>query len=191
LPAAKKEAEKYLSIAVKILEDDLKLVVNRKKTHLTNVGDGIPYLGFIIRRKVVSIKPGKVKSFKKRVKELTPRNHGMSLKEMIKRLNPVLRGWGNYFRLANCKGIFNDLMEWIRRRLRMKKMREWKRWKGLHKELRRNGYRGDFLKISMTRWRNSLSPLVHKALPNRWFDELGLVNLSTFTTGILHQFREC
>jgi RNA-directed DNA polymerase len=185
-----KRAEKYLSIAVKILEDDLKLVVNREKTHLTDVHQGVPYLGFVIYSNRVTINLKKVKSFRKRVRELTPRNHGMNVREMIKRLNPVLRGWGNYFRIANCKGIFEKLMEWIRRRLRMKKMREWKSWEGLHKALRRIGHKGEFLKISMVRWRNSCSPPVHKALPNKWFDELKLVNLSKIKTGILHQFSE-
>lgn len=185
-----KEAKKYLNIAVEILEDDLKLVVNRKKTHLTDVWRGVAYLGFVIRRKTVGINPKKIKSFKKKIRELTPRNHGMNVKMMVKRLNPVLRGWANYFRLANCKEMFRKLMEWIRRRLRMKKMREWKGWKGLHKELRRNGFNGEFLKISMVRWRNSCCYLIHRALPNQWFDELGLVNLSTFKTGILHQFRD-
>ena len=115
----------------------------------------------------------------------------MNVREMIKRLNPVLRGWGNYFRAADCKGLFGRLMEWIRRRLRMKKMREWKSWEGLHKALRRIGHNGEVLKISMTRWRNSRSFHVHKALPNKWFDELKLVNLSNMETGILHRFNEC
>ncbi len=119
------------------------------------------YLGFIIRPKVVSIRPKKVKAFKDKIRQLTPRNHGMNVAEMIKRLNPVLRGWANYFRVANCKEQFARLMEWIRRRLRMKRMREWKSWKQLHKALRRRGYEGEFRKISMTRWRNSASPLMN------------------------------
>ncbi|WP_205665788.1 group II intron maturase-specific domain-containing protein [Anoxybacter fermentans] len=53
----------------------------------------------------------------------------------------MIRGWANYFRIANCKTVFARLMEWIRRRLRMKKMKEWKSW----------GYRGEFKKISMRR----------------------------------------
>jgi len=81
-------------------------------------------------------------------------------------------------------------MAWIRRRLRMKQMREWKSWKQLHKALRRRGYKGDFKKISMTRWRNSASPLISMALPNKWFDEIGLVNLETYNVGILRYFRE-
>lgn len=184
------EAVKYREIATELLEGELKLTVNKEKTHITDVYKGVAYLGFIIRPKCVSIHPKKIKALKDKIRRLTPRNHGMNVKEMVRRLNPVLRGWANYFRIANCKGIFAQLMEWIRRRLRMKKMREWKTWKQLHKALRRRGYTGVFEKISMTRWRNSASPLIHLALPNSWFDEIGLINLTTYTVGILHHFRE-
>lgn len=187
---SRKEAGKYRQIATNILEGELKLVVNKQKTHLTSAYKGVPYLGFVIHTRYTSIHPKKIKNFKDRIRQLTPRNHGMNVEAMIKRLNPVLRGWANYFRVANCKGVFAQLMEWIRRRLRMKKMREWKKWKQLHKALRRRGYKGNFLKISMTRWRNSASPLINMALPNSWFDELGLINLASYNVGILHHFRK-
>ncbi len=113
------EARKYQQIATDILEGELKLVVNKEKTHLTSIYKGVAYLGFIIRPKALSIHPKKIKAFKDRIRQITPRNHGMNVEEMVKRLNPALRGWANYFRVANCKGLFAQLMEWIRRRLRM------------------------------------------------------------------------
>ncbi|NLL89316.1 MAG: group II intron reverse transcriptase/maturase, partial [Firmicutes bacterium] len=73
-------------------------------------------------------------------------------------LNRFLRGWIQYFRLANCQRLLREVMGWIRRRLRMKKMREWKSWKGLYRALRQRGLRGDYQKISMHLWRNSASP---------------------------------
>ena len=69
-------------------------------------------------------------------------------------------------------------MAWIRRGLRMKKMKEWKTWKALHKQLRRSGYRGKFEKIRINCRRNSGCTLVHMALPNKWFDAMGLYDLS-------------
>ena len=185
-----RQARKYRDIATEILEKDLKLTVNREKTKLTNDRKGVAYLGFIIRNKTVSIHPENIKKFKDRIRELTPRNHGKNLTAIIEELNPVIRGWANHFRIANCKGIFKELMEWIRRRLRMKKMREWKSWKQLHKTLRRKGYQGEFKKISIYRWRNSNSPLINMALPNKWFDEIGLVNLTKYNVGIFSHFLE-
>ncbi|MDR9757583.1 MAG: group II intron maturase-specific domain-containing protein [Thermoanaerobacterales bacterium] len=101
-----------------------------------------------------------------------------------------MRGWANYFRAANCKTLFAKIMGWIRRRLRMMQMREWKNYKQLHKALRRRGYKGEFKKISMRRWKNSASPLINMALPNSWLDELGLIDLSSYKTGLLPLYYE-
>lgn len=109
-----------MQLATSILEGELKLVVNQEKTHITNINKGIAYLGFIIRPKTVSIHPKKVTALKDRIREITPRNQGMNVEKMVKRLNPVLRGWVNYFQIANCKKHLTELMGWIRRRLRMK-----------------------------------------------------------------------
>ncbi|TEB08700.1 Group II intron-encoded protein LtrA [Pelotomaculum propionicicum] len=190
LARTQREARKYQELATEILEKELKLLVNKEKTHLTSVNEGVAYLGFIIWPKYVSIHPRKIKSIKDRIRQLTPRNHGINVEGMVKRLNPVLRGWANYFRVANCKKLFAQLMEWIRRRLRMKQMKEWKSWKPLHKALRRRGYKGEFRKISVTRWRNSASPLVNMALPNSWFNEIGLIDMASYNVGILHHFCE-
>jgi RNA-directed DNA polymerase len=181
-------ANKNLQIARHILEDKLKLTINEKKTKITQVENGVEYLGFIILRDKIRINPKRIKRFKDKIREMTSRTQSMNIEAMIKKLNPVLRGWANYFRIADCKWMFKALMGWIRRRLRMKQMREWKSWKPFFKALRRNGYRGDFLKISMKRWRNSKCSLVHKAIPNKWFDDNGLINLGTYETGILSHY---
>jgi len=183
-------AKKNLQIAKQILEDELKLTINRKKTKITQVKSGVEYLGVIIWENRVTINPKRIKRIKDKIRELTPRNHGMNVEAMIKRLNPVLRGWANYFRMANCKKKFAELMQWVRRRLRMKQMKEWKSWKALFKALRRNGHKGVYTKISMTRWRNSSCYLIHRAIPNKWFDKAGLINLETYETGTLSHYYE-
>ena len=185
-----RQAERYQEVAFQILEGDLKLTVNRTKTHITSLYKGVSYLGFVIHSKYITIDPKRIKRFKDKVRYLTPRNHGRSVEEQIASLNRFLRGWINYFRIANCKDFLKKAMSWIRRRLRMKKMREWKSWKGLHKALRRLGYKDDFKKISMYRWRNSASPLLSLALPNVWFDQRGLIDLTKYEVGILPRFYE-
>jgi len=185
-----RQAKKYQMIATQILEEDLKLTVNRDKTHITSLSKGVSYLGFVIYPKYISIHPKRIKRFKDAVRRLTPRNHGKNMEQQIAELNRFLRGWIQYFRLANCKGFLSEAMGWIRRRLRMKKMREWKSWRGLHKALRRRGHHGDFKKISMRCWRNSASPLLSLALPNIWFEKLGLLDLTKYDVGIVSQFYE-
>ena len=185
-----RQAERYRATAVQILEEDLLLTVNREKTHLTNIWKGVAFLGFVIRPKCTSIHPKRIKRLKVRIRELTPRNHGMNVEAQIRQLNRFLRGWISYFRIANCQRVLQETMKWIRRRLRMKQMREWKSWKALHRALRQNGYDGDYKRISMFRWRNSASPLLSMALPNSWFDQTGLIDLTQYEVGILHRYFE-
>lgn len=187
---SKSEAGRYREIATRILEQELKLKVNTNKTHITDNDKGISYLGFIIKEKYISIHPKRINKFKEKVRKLTPRNSGYNVEYLVYRLNQVIRGWCNYFRIANCKRVFENLMKWIRRRLRMKQMKEWKSYKSLHKTLRRRGYKGAFKKISMTRWRNSVSPLVCMALPNKWFDDIKLFDMSKVETAVLHYYKE-
>lgn len=185
---SKSEAGRYRILATNILQNELKLTVNSKKTHITNVYKGVPYLGFIIKRSYISIHPKRIKKFKDKIRDLTPRNSGINVETLVKELNPVLRGWCNYFKIANCKVLFGNIAGWIRRRLRMKKMKEWKSYKSLHKALRRNGYKGDFKRIRMWRWRNSASPLLSMALPNSWFDEIKLFDMSKVETKVLYHY---
>ena len=63
-----------------------------------------------------------------------------------------MRGWINYYRVANIKGIIADLMGWIRRRLRMIKLRHWKSYKAMHKEMHKQGIKGNGEKMAMTKW---------------------------------------
>uniref|UniRef100_UPI0038F65878 group II intron maturase-specific domain-containing protein n=1 Tax=Streptomyces galilaeus TaxID=33899 RepID=UPI0038F65878 len=78
----------------------------------------------------------KLKGFKQKVKRLTKRNSGMNLVEVIKRLNPVVRGFVNYFSIANCKRVLEVLARWVRRRLRAIQLRLWKNPARLHKRLK-------------------------------------------------------
>lgn len=185
----KKKAEQYQRIAVEYL-NSIYLIVNEEKTHIASVLNGVKYLGFEIHEEYVKIEDKRVKAFKDKIRSLTPRNSGINVETMIKRLNPILRGWSNYFRVANCKGVFQSLLSWIRRRLRMKKMREWKSWKALHQQLRRVGHKSDFPKISMTHWKNSGCYHIHRALPNEWFEQLGLYDLLSKPTGVLFNYYE-
>ena len=186
---SKRKAEQYQRIATEIL-DSLKLTVNTSKTHISNVDRGIKYLGFIIRRDYLSIDEQRVNRFKDKIRMMTPRNSGIPVTRMIERLTPVLRGWVQYFRIANCTRLYQRLMEWIRRRLRMKKMREWKSWKAFHKQLHRCGFKGVCPKLSMTRWRNSACFHLSFALPNCWFNEMKLFDLTKFKTGVLFNYYE-
>jgi hypothetical protein len=110
-----RQAERYRGIATRILVEDLKLVVNRKKTLLHERRERVPFLGVVISPHHIAIQPKRSQRFKERVRELTPRNHGMNVEAQIAKLNHFLRGWINYFCIANCKEFLKGKMGWIRR----------------------------------------------------------------------------
>jgi group II intron reverse transcriptase/maturase len=174
-----------LAVASEILEGTLKLTVNREKTHMVEASQGVKFLGVQIHLSWTRIQDKKIAAFKEKVKAITRRTSPVNLEQVIADLNPILRGFANYFRMANCQGRFRELAVWIRRRLRHKQMSDWKTPSRLHRRLRQLGHQGDFLKIQMRSWRNSRSPLASLAMPNAWFAELGLYDIGSVETGVL------
>jgi RNA-directed DNA polymerase len=181
----KRQAGNYMSYATKILEEELKLKVNREKTKLTNVTEGVSFLGFIIRAKNLSVNPKRIKRLKDKIRWITRRNSGRPLGKVISELNPLLRGWMNYYCIANIKGLTEKLMQWIRRRLRMIKMKQWKTYKKMHKEMRKKGIEGTGEKMDVSRWKNSKTHIIHILLPNKYFEDLKLVDMHKYEVGLL------
>ena len=181
----KKEAGDYKALAVKVLEEELKLTVNKEKTHLTSLQEGVSFLGFLLRRSSTGIEPKRLKRVKDKVREITRRNQPTPVEVIIKKLNPVLRGWLNYYRIADIKTLIQGLMEWIRRRLRMIRMKQWKTYKKMHKELRRRGIQHSGEKMNVTLWKNSNVHIIHQLMPNAYFKELGLMDMCSHEVGLL------
>ena len=187
LKKSKSAAANALLQATSLFEDDLKLTVNREKTKLVHARDGVAYLGVLIRTRTTAIQPRRLARFKEKVKALTRRNSPVNLAQVIRLLNPRLRGFANYFRVANCKSVLRDLMGWVRRRLRSKQLKLWKKPGRLHRRLRQLRYKGQFQSVSMSRWRTAASPLANYALPNVELTKLGLFDMLTVETGVLPQ----
>jgi RNA-directed DNA polymerase len=178
-------ARHAMSVATEILEGDLRLTVNRDKTHLTHASQGVKFLGVLIGSVHTRIDPKKVAAFKAKVKRITRRSSPVNLEKVIADLNPVLRGWGNYFRMANCKTLFGELAKWVRRRLRAKQLALWKKPGRLTRRLRQVGCQGDLLKMRMQAWRTSRSSYASMAISNGFLVELGLFDIASIETGVL------
>jgi RNA-directed DNA polymerase len=84
----------------------------------------VGFLGFTIYKKYLSVNPKRIKRFKNKIRRKTVRGTGRKMEDIIKEINPILRGWMNYYKVANIKSLISDLMGWIRRRLRMIKLRQ-------------------------------------------------------------------
>ena len=185
---SKQEAGNYLKYATKVLEEELKLKVNTKKTKLTSAQEGVEFLGFKICSSRLGINPKRVKRFKDKVRKVTKRGSGRPIETVIKELNPILRGWMNYYRIANIKKLTKELMQWVRRRLRMIRMKQWKTYKKMHKEMRRLGIKGNGKKMDVCRWKNSTTQMIHLIMPNKYFEKLGLIDLCTYKVGLLSNY---
>lgn len=179
-------AENAMKVAEHYLEKELQLTVNTRKTHIAHSNEGIKFLGVVIHSRYTRIQEKKVAKLKQKLKQITKRNRGVGMLDIIKELNPVLRGFVNYFRVANCSRVLNSLIGWVRRRLRCTQLRQWKTPAKLHRRLKQLGYRPPFKSIKMQSWRNAASPLAHFALSNQYLHkELKLIDISKIRTGIL------
>ena len=175
-------AENALKQATKILEQTLKLKINQSKTHIAHSSEGVKFLGVEIRCYYTSIQAKKLTGFKAKLKAMTKRNGGKPLIEVIGKLNPILRGFSQYFKIANAKKEFKKIAGWLRRRLRSVQLKLWKKPSRFARRMRQQGYKGSIQAMSMTRWRNSQCSYASYSMPNIWFEELGLFNLDNVWT---------
>jgi len=118
----KEKAERTMKRVEEVLTG-LKLCLNKKKTKIVNVNrERFGFLGFNFKRTggKLFVTPGKkaIKKFKEAVKVTTNRRQPVKPKEMVGRLNSVIRGWGNYFKIGDVRWLFKNLDKWIRTRVR-------------------------------------------------------------------------
>lgn len=118
---------------------------------------------------------------KARVRKITRRNRGSSLKQICEELRSFLLGWRNYFSLSETKTPEEETDGWIRRRLRALQLKHWKQGKTIFRELRARGLSSEVASRvagnARSWWRNS-GKLIQIALPNRLFDQLGVPRLA-------------
>jgi RNA-directed DNA polymerase len=165
------------------LKERLRLKVNRKKSAV-----GRPwrrkFLGYrttTAKKPKLKPDPKSVKRLKTKLKELFQRGRGWSLARTIRELNPVLRGWGYYYRLSDVEGVFEALDQWVRRRLRLILWRQWKRPRTRAKELWKRGLDQDRAWSSAYNgrgpWWNAGSSHMNQAVPTSALQQMGLVSL--------------
>lgn len=181
---SKKAATRTLDHILPYIEEKLFLRVNREKTQVAYVGK-VKYLGygFYIYRGEgrLRIHPQSVRKFKDKIREITGRSNGMGIEARKIRLNQVIRGWMNYFKLADAKSLIQGLDEWTRSRIRMV---TWKRWKKVctrFENLKRVGIKEEqawmWANTRKGYWRTAHSPILSRALSNERFKRTGYLSL--------------
>jgi len=180
---SKAAGERVMASLERFLKKRLRLKVNRGKSAVDRPWKR-KFLGYgTTAGKKPRLKPDKksVKRLKSKLKTLFRRGRGKSLARTVEELNPVLRGWVNYYRLADVKGVFEELDQWVRRRLRLILWRQWKRPRTRFKRLRQRGLECDRARRSAYNghgpWWNSGASHMNQAVPTSAFAKMGLVSL--------------
>jgi RNA-directed DNA polymerase len=97
---------------------ELELTLHPEKTRLRNLSEGVDFLGFTIYIGHKVPQKEAVRKYKEAVRRVTRRNLPVNLEMVIQLLNPIVIGWGNYFKIANVNWLYKGLDEWTRMRLR-------------------------------------------------------------------------
>jgi hypothetical protein len=132
------------------------------------------------------VSPKALEELKQNVRAITSRTGGRSLEQVCSDLGKYLRGWKEYFKLADTPGVFRELDTWLHHRLRAVKLKQWKRGRTTYRELRARGVpewlarRGAGLRRRWW-WGSSLGAM-HTALPGSYFERLGVPRLAAYTS---------
>lgn len=181
---SKRAGERVMQSLVRLYAK-LRLRVNASKSTVAPVWERA-FLGYgfwvapgrVVKRRV---SPKALMTMKERIRQITSRNGGRSIVQVVAKLRSYLMGWKEYFRLADTPKVFEDVDKWLHRRLRMLMLKQWKRGRTMYRELERRGVGGAVLGIAARFGRSWWHVAAHKALniafPGRYFESLGVPRL--------------
>jgi len=179
-----KAGQRVKESVTRFIEKKLKLKVNQTKSAVDRPWKR-KFLGFTFSwdkaYPKVKISKSSLQRVKARFKEITSRKSPTPIEERIKKLNQYLTGWCGYYALVDTPGIFKELDEWTRRRLRMCMWKQWKRSQTKVKRLIALGVsRSKAHEWGNTRkkyWRIACSPILHTTMNKQYWLNHGLRSL--------------
>jgi RNA-directed DNA polymerase len=181
---SKRAGDRVLLSITEFLKRKLKLTVNQEKSAVARPWDR-KFLGYSMTNHLkprLKVAKASVMKLQVKLKEYFRKGRGRNLKWFTNEdLNPVLRGWGNYFKLAEVVITFEELDGWIRRKCRRLLWKQWKKPRTRTSNLRKRGLKEDrALKSTMNgrgAWWNSGASHMNEAYPKKYFDQIGLISL--------------
>ncbi len=181
---SQRAGERVKASVTKYLLETLKLKVNEKKSAVARPWKR-KFLGYTVTMdKATRLRASQqsIKRFKDKLKDIFRGGRGCNIGRLIKeKLNPVIRGWGIYFRLTEVKWIFEELDGWLRRKLRNILWRQMKRGKTRTKRMMERGLGKERAQTSAYNgrgpWWNAGASHMNEAYPIKYFRELKLVEL--------------
>ena len=180
---SERSGQRVMAGVSRFVQQRLKLTVNAAKSAVARPW-GRKFLGFSFtgdRDSKLRIAASSIERLKARVREALVRNRGGSIERGVAELVPLLTGWMAYFRITQGKRVLEELDGWIRRKLRCRLWRQWKRVHTRAKRLMRRGLTEERAWRSATNgrgpWWNAGASHMNAAFPKSYFDHMGLVSL--------------
>ena len=162
----------------------LALKVNEAKTAVARVW-GRKFLGYCFRQSKDggkrAVSEQALQKLRARIRQLTRRTRGRSLEQVAQDLRAYVPGWKAYFRLAQTPKVMQDLDKWLRRRLRVLQLRQWRRGSTMWREARKLGACAELAQRIASHasswWRGSAMG-INIIMPIAYFDRLGVPKFS-------------
>ena len=184
---SRKSAERTLNNIVPYIEGKLFLKVNRTKTCVAHISK-VKYLGYSFYRHKGTcrfrVHPKSVIKMKNRIRELTDRHNGWGNEYRALKLTQFIRGWVNYFGMADMKSLLQSNDKWLRHRIRAIYWKQWKKPKTKYRKLKELGMNEEFIQwhanMRQGIWNCSNNRLVQFALNNEKLREWGYPTFTEF-----------
>ena len=180
---SEKAANRVMESITKFIEKKLGLKFNAEKSKVARPNQ-IKYLGYgfyYTKTGIIKPKPHlkSIQKFKRKLKQLTKRSYSIALDERMVKLNQVIRGWINYFRVADMKEQLKNITSHLNRRIRCIIWKQWKTCNHRYKCLLKLGISKEKAKRTAysraSYWHNSMSTVLHVAISNKRLRQKGLV----------------
>ena len=184
---SKKSAERTLTNIIPFIEGKLYLKVNQDKTVVEQISK-VKYLGYTFYKNKgkcrFRVHPKSIKKMKDKIRELTSRSNGWGNEYRALKLTQYIRGWVNYFGIADMKNLLKGTDEWLRHKIRTVYWKQWKKTKTKYKKLKELDVDAEKAwKCANTRkgnWYSSGNFIVQTAFNNNKLRELGYPTFTEF-----------
>lgn len=173
-------AGRVLRTVSRFITSRLALIINETKSKAARLRECV-FLGFHMHRGKLRWSDDAVRRFKQRVREITDRHNGRSMRQRLDALRRYVVGWLNYFGHSHSYGQLMELDQWLRRRVRLCYWKDWKRPRTRRRHLLSLGIPKDEVHLATRSrkgyWRMAGNSIVQRALTNRWLWDQGVPNM--------------
>lgn len=180
---SKRAAQRQYERVGRFIEGKLKLKINKEKSEVSKL-NRVKYLGYAFyrtkRKCRFRVHLDSINKLKDKIRMVTGRSNGMSIEGRRIKLNQIIRGWVQYFKMADMKTIMTSIDEWLRRRIRMATWKRWKKVKTKFINLQKLGVTRqkawEWANTRKSYWHTANSWILSTTLTNARFDKQGYLS---------------